>query len=62
MLMKVFTKNSNKKSNQKEYDSVEDPLSMHYIKWNSHLFRNSKYVDEENVIIAPGQSKKQFQV
>ena len=60
MLLKVFTQKNN--SNETEYDSVEDPLSIHRI-WSNEtvlVLAIPSIVNGENVIIAPGQGKNQF--
>ena len=48
----------------KQYASVEDPLNMHITTSNeTNLVSEIRNViNEENVIAAPGQGKKQFQL
>ena len=47
----------------KEYASVEDPLNMHRTASNETNLVSEipNIINEENVIAAPGQGKKQFQ-
>ena len=47
-------------SNETEYDSVKDPLSVHRTVLNeTALVSEIPYIiNDENVIIAPGQGKK----
>ena len=47
-------------SNETEHDSVEDPLSMHRTASNETALVSeiSYIINDENVIIAPGQGKK----
>ena len=47
-------------SNEKEYGSVEDPLSMHRTGSNKTVLASEipSKINDENLIIAPGQGKK----
>ena len=48
----------------KQYASVEDPLNMHRTASNKTNLVSEipNIINEENVIAAPGQGKKQFQL
>lgn len=60
MLLKIFTKKII--SNETEYCSVENPLSMHKTRSNKTavVLKIPSAINVENVIIAPGQGKKSF--
>ena len=60
VLLKVFTKNI---SIETEYGYVEDPLSKYKTGPNETALNSEipNISNDENVIIAPGQEKTQFQ-
>ena len=59
---KESTKNINDRS-ETEFASVEDPLNMHRIASNETTLVSDipNIINDENVIIALGQGKRQFQ-
>ena len=54
-----MNKNNNENASEAEYASVEDPLNMHRTATNKTTLISEipNIIDEENVIIAPGQVK-----
>ena len=56
---KEMNKNNNENANEAEYASVEDPLNMHRTATNETTLISDipNIINEENVIIAPGQRK-----
>ena len=60
VLLKVFTKSISIKT---EYGYLEDPLSKHRTGPNETALNSEipNISNDENVIIAPGQEKTQFQ-
>ena len=55
-----MTENINGRSETSEFASVEDPLNMHRTAINETTLVSQipNMINEENVIIAPGQEKK----